>query len=140
MITQRLFIVEKKWATIGLLLIHGRLLPKYSGEKSQNLNFFQSYLARLNHEQLHVTQKVAQLGLVYFLAEFIELSFPCRTGPNKWRDMQLPSEILDAYCEKRCLGKPRYNGDTFVRVDHKDYTLEESGWFSIFDGRGSAVS
>ncbi len=56
--------------------------------------------------------------------------FALRTGPNKWRDMQLPSEILDSYCENRCLGKPRYNGDTLVRVDHKDYSLDEFGKFS----------
>ncbi|XP_046851260.1 myoferlin-like isoform X2 [Xenia sp. Carnegie-2017] len=49
----------------------------------------------------------------------------CKTGPNKWRDMQLPSEILESYLERRSLGKPKYNGDTMVRVDHKDYSLEE---------------
>ena len=47
--------------------------------------------------------------------------------------MVLPTEILDAYCEKRCLGKPRYNGDRIVRVDHKDYTLEEFGKFTNFN-------
>lgn len=46
--------------------------------------------------------------------------------------MILPTEILDSYCEKRCLGKPRYNGDKIVRVDHKDYTLEEFGRFTNF--------
>ena len=52
--------------------------------------------------------------------------------------MILPTEILDSYCEKRCLGKPRYNGDKIVRVDHKDYTLEEFGRFTnSFNSSGS---
>lgn len=48
--------------------------------------------------------------------------------------MQLPSEILESYLERRSLGKPKYNGDTMVRVDHKDYSLEEFGKFGALEG------
>lgn len=51
----------------------------------------------------------------------------CVTGPNKWRDTDsiTPCVILDNYCEQRNLSKPRYSGDTQVRVDSKNYTLDE---------------
>ena len=64
-----------------------------------------------------------------FFREFRVLIF--RTGPNKWRDTDsiTPCVILDNYCEQRNLSKPRYSGDTQVRVDSKNYTLDEFGEF-----------
>ncbi|XP_064383023.1 myoferlin-like isoform X2 [Halichondria panicea] len=49
-----------------------------------------------------------------------------RRGPNKWRDMQFPVEILDDWCKTNNLPEPEWSPDhAYVIIDGTKYTLDQ---------------
>lgn len=54
--------------------------------------------------------------------------FYYRRGPNKWRDMNYPVEILDDWCKTNNLPEPEWATDhSSVIVDGTKYTLADFG-------------
>lgn len=48
----------------------------------------------------------------------------CRHGPNKWRDVDLPSEILDDWIESNGLPEAKWSGDKkTVAIGDEVHTL-----------------
>ena len=55
-----------------------------------------------------------------------------RRGVNKWRDRELPVQILEEWCKVMDVNPPEWSHDkTKVIVDHTEYTLDHFGGFSV---------
>ena len=52
----------------------------------------------------------------------------CRRGPNKWRDMELPVQLLEDFCRFRHYPAPEWSPDKRqVIIDGNTYTLDQFG-------------
>lgn len=53
---------------------------------------------------------------------------PHRRGPNKWRDMHYPVDILDEWCKNSNLPEPEWASDNkSVVIDGTKYSLDQFG-------------
>ncbi len=56
-----------------------------------------------------------------------------RRGPNKWRDMIFPVEVLDDWCKTNNLPEPEWSPDhSSVIVDGTKYTLSDFGECMVY--------
>jgi hypothetical protein len=54
----------------------------------------------------------------------------CRRGPNKWRDPDLPVQILDDWVKSNNFPPPEWSPDkTKVVIDGEKYTLAQFGTY-----------
>ena len=50
-----------------------------------------------------------------------------RIGPNRWRDIMTPVDILNNHARFHGKSSPTWEGSTTVTYDNYEYTLEQFG-------------